>query len=156
MEKFTMYRGNIKDIENEKYSKIKEYLKFCLTAKEKEAGRYDLTKTVFAFVQKYETKSEKEIPVEGHRKYIDLQFLASGSEKMGCCSYTDSTAINEYDEKGDGQLFKCDKVEYMEYSTGDFALFFPKDLHKPRCLNEKTENIIKVVVKIPIDELSCD
>lgn len=151
-----MYRGNIKDIENEKYSNIKEYLNFCMNAKDKEAGRYDITPSVFAFVQKYVTKCECEIPVEGHRKYIDLQYIVSGTEKMGRCEYVDSKAINQYDEKGDGQLFESDKVEYMTYDEEDFALFFPQDLHKPRCTNVSDSPVVKVVVKIPVEELNCD
>ena len=39
---------------------------------------------VFAYVNSYTTKTvESQVELEGHRKYIDLQFLVDGEESIG-------------------------------------------------------------------------
>ena len=40
---------------------------------------------IYANVQSYETKDDA--PFEGHRKYIDIQYMISGVEKIGITNY---------------------------------------------------------------------
>ena len=48
-----------------------------------EDKRYEVDgDNLFFFLQSYETKPDNDTP-EAHRKYIDIQFLVSGREKMG-------------------------------------------------------------------------
>ena len=46
-------------------------------------GRYELDgKNLFALVQEYTTKNPEEAKNEAHRKYIDIQCVLSGEERM--------------------------------------------------------------------------
>ncbi|CAM3928038.1 hypothetical protein AVEN109717_10990 [Avibacterium endocarditidis] len=36
---------------------------------------------------------------------------------------------------------------------GNFAIFFPEDVHRPACIDEQSCHIRKVVVKIALSEI---
>lgn len=47
-------------------------------------GTYEIEgKTIFAIVQEYDTKEEKECFLEGHTNYIDIHYIVSGTELTG-------------------------------------------------------------------------
>lgn len=44
-----------------------------------------------------------------------------------------------------------DNNQKVTLFEGDFAVFFPSEVHKPMCIGAKTSDVIKkVVVKIPV------
>ena len=49
-----------------------------------EIGVHELSPRVKAIVSEYTTKLENEYGYEAHRKFIDIQYLISGKEKV-CC-----------------------------------------------------------------------
>ncbi|MHC6180846.1 NanQ anomerase/TabA/YiaL family protein [Clostridium sp. JNZ X4-2] len=105
---------------------------------------------VFAVVSEYKTKSLKEGLWEAHRKYIDIQYIVSGKEKMGyCCSDCMKTII-EYDEKKD-ILFMDGQGDFLTIHEGEFALFTPKDAHMPSIEADDSQIVKKILVKILID-----
>ena len=63
-------------------------------------GKYTIDgERVYASVQTYETKLEAKY--ESHRKYIDIQYLIKGSEKIGVTDLANCITCIEYDsEKG--------------------------------------------------------
>ena len=49
-----------------------------------EIGKHEIDgENIFALVNEYNTKDESEGKLEAHKKYIDVQFVAKGSELMG-------------------------------------------------------------------------
>ncbi len=47
-------------------------------------GRHDLDgDDLFALVQEYTTRAADECVWEAHRRYIDVQFVVTGAERMG-------------------------------------------------------------------------
>jgi beta-galactosidase beta subunit len=49
-----------------------------------EPGVYEIAKQVyFAIIQEYNTKEIKDCVLEGHVKYIDIQYIIQGVELMG-------------------------------------------------------------------------
>lgn len=95
-------------------------------------------------------KLEKRI-AEFHNKYIDIQMVISGCEDI----YYSLNNIDKDDivEKGTDLFFlpNHESNQKVTLCEGDFAIFFPREVHKPMCIGEKTSGEIKkIVVKIPL------
>ena len=64
------------------------------------SGKHDIDgEAVFAIVQEYDTKDESEYVLEGHHKYIDIQYVTSGVELMGFTPLTNQKMVEEDLEK---------------------------------------------------------
>ena len=58
-------------------------------------GKYEIDNNdIFAFVQEYDTKDKSECKLEGHSKYIDIQYIISGVELIGVTSLTNQIPIH--------------------------------------------------------------
>lgn len=104
---------------------------------------------IFAIPQKYSTKEESEGKWEAHRKYIDIQYLVSGSENIGFVLADYLEELEPYDEEKDVEFFSGEG-DYVQIHEGEFAVFFPNDAHKPGLKIESTEEVFKVVIKIKV------
>lgn len=104
---------------------------------------------IFAIPQKYSTKEESEGKWEAHRKYIDIQYLVSGSENIGFVLVDYLEELEPYDEEKDVEFFSGEG-DYVQIHEGEFAVFFPNDAHKPGLKIESTEEVFKIVIKIKV------
>lgn len=96
-----------------------------------ELGKYEIEgDNIFALVNEYSTKDENEGKPEAHKKYIDVQFVAKGSELMGYAPLENQKIINEYNEQNDITFFEG-KCSFTKVNEGMFAIFFPTDVHLP-------------------------
>jgi biofilm protein TabA len=84
---------------------------------------------------------------ESHRKYIDLQYIIRGKEKIGVANVATATVLNPYDEKGDAAHYTTDGKYYIA-SPGTFFLFFPGDAHRPNIKVDGYDKVKKLVIKI--------
>ena len=50
------------------------------------AGRYEIGENIYANIEEYNTKSELDATLESHKRYIDIQFLLNGIERINYCS----------------------------------------------------------------------
>lgn len=113
-----------------------------------ENGKYEILKDkVFAIVQDYNTKPENIAKFEAHRKYIDIQYIIKGHEKIGVAQIEGYTAIGDYDEEKDIIFFDGKANDFITMKEGDFAIFFPQDLHMPSVAINESSYVKKVVVK---------
>jgi len=65
-------------------------------------GKYEIDgDNAFALVSEYKTKDELDGKLEAHRKYIDIQFLAKGTELIGYAPFYRQKVITEYNEEKD-------------------------------------------------------
>ena len=115
-------------------------------------GRYELDGArVFALVQRYRSKPLPECVWESHRKHIDVQFVFRGEEAFGYVPLATAPAITHaYDEQKDVQFYAPGTLR-IPLSAGQFAVFFPQDIHAPGlALNDVPADIIKVVVKVAV------
>ena len=104
---------------------------------------------IFANVQSYDTKDDA--PFEGHRKYIDIQYMIKGEEKVGVTDYSNCSTTEEYNEENDIEFLKSNvNAHYQVLEQGDFLVFFPQDVHKPGLDNNKKRFVKKVIVKVAI------
>ena len=115
-----------------------------------ENGTYDVVEDeIFAIVNRFETVDAKLEKPEVHRKYIDVQYVFDGEEILGFAIKQSQPVFKEYDEEEDYELFDAE-LEYVKFSKGMFAIFFPNDLHAPSVHLDKMTSASKVVVKVLI------
>lgn len=115
-------------------------------------GRYDIDgSTVFALVQSYGTVPAGEKQYETHRNYIDIQYVAAGSEVIYHAPAGGLNAVTDYDAEKDFQLFADPAAATpLSLTPGRFALFYPHDAHKPGCVNGAPARMKKVVIKVRV------
>ena len=113
-------------------------------------GKYLLDgENVFAIVNRYETHSADELKWEAHRKYIDIQFVASGDEQIGVVNIGEMSPSTVYDETKDVQFFKGTGEPY-HLGEKMFAVIFPNEVHKPGISVEENSSVVKVVIKVRV------
>ena len=115
-----------------------------------EDGKYEIDgDNVYASVQTYETKENAKY--ESHRKYIDIQCMIKGKEKIGVTDLSNCKTCIEYDSDRDLEFYdiNCNE-EYLNLNENDFLIFYPQDAHKPSISIEKPSKVKKVVVKVAV------
>lgn len=110
---------------------------------------------MFAVVQRYDTADAETIEFESHSVYADVQYLVSGQETILICHSTQIGPVSiPYDEAGDIVFYKDPAVQptALHLSAGEYAVFFPEDIHKTRCstVAGQSESICKIIVKIKL------
>lgn len=115
-------------------------------------GRYEIDGDhVFALVQSYNTAPAAEKKFEAHRIYADIQYIVAGTEIIQYAPVSVLQPSMEYDGKKDYLLFHDLPVTTsLRLSPGSFAIFYPRDGHKPCCSAESSSAIKKVVIKVRV------
>lgn len=114
-------------------------------------GKYNITKKIYANIQTCLPKLKKEQLLEKHKKYVDLQYVISGNEKIGWKFFDKSfKTLKRYNSKKDIAFYSNEPDTYIKLKKGEFAIFFPDDTHAPLCCKNKVK---KCVVKIPVSFL---
>jgi len=115
-----------------------------------ENGTYNVVEDeIFAIVNRFETVDAKSEKPEVHRKYIDIQYVFEGEEVLGFSIKDSQKVYKEYNTEEDYELYDAD-LEYVKFSKGMFAIFFPNDLHAPSVHLNNPTSASKVVVKVLI------
>jgi len=113
-----------------------------------EIGKYEIDgENIFAIVSEYETKDLTQGKWEAHRKYIDIQFVISGKEKIGYAAINEMELDTQYNQEKD-VLFLNGTGDYLSVNQGTFAIFEPDDVHMPGIIAEIQQYVKKLVVKI--------
>lgn len=119
------------------------------------AGRYEIEgDALYASVQEYETHAAEEAKFEGHRRYIDLQFVVSGTESIDVIDIEKAETVAEYDPAIEAAFYHAKQTPHScTLSDGDFAILFPHDLHSPGIHADGAPcKMKKIIVKIGIVE----
>lgn len=113
-------------------------------------GRYPVGRTgAYAIVQDYLTKPPRAGVLECHRRFVDIQYLVRGIERIGVCGREDCRK-GRYDAGRDFQPLEG-AVERLTLRAGEFAVFFPHDAHMPGlCAGRRRVLVRKVVLKVPV------
>ena len=138
---------------SERLAKALEILKDKGLAEKKE-GRYEVEgDKLYYFVQRYQSRPLEEGKFEAHKKYIDIQFVASGQEALGYAPTEELKAQIDYAEDGDYRLYDVpDKFTAVRLTAGSFAILFSDDGHMPGSQSDGPCDVTKVVLKVKIDE----
>lgn len=117
-----------------------------------EDGSYEIDgKDFYVNIQNLETKPIEEKKWEVHRKYIDIQYVIKGKEKMGYGILEDfNEIIIPYDKEKDVEFLNGKEFNFVDVKEGDFVIFYPNDVHAPMLAYNQPADIKKVIVKIAI------
>ncbi len=112
-------------------------------------GRYEINgDDVFAVVQDYQTKPYTEGNWEAHKKYVDIQYIITGREKIGCGTVGNFSAVTDYDSEKDIFFLKGDG-DFSLLNEGYFAIITPEFAHMPSIsAGKSSEYVKKLVVKV--------
>jgi biofilm protein TabA len=110
---------------------------------------------VYAMIQTYTSREVTENPrFEAHRRYLDIQYLVSGTEAMGWAPLDQLEVNVPYIDDRDVMLgtVPAQARTLVPFSAGYAILLFPSDAHGPGLAAGEPEPIVKVVVKVLLDE----
>jgi YhcH/YjgK/YiaL family protein len=134
---------------NEKFVKAFDFIKNN-DLKNMENGKYEIEgEEIFAMVQNYSTKELFEGRLESHHKYIDIQYMISGTEQMGYAPLQGQEVTEEILESD--LVFYDGEASILKVEEGMFAIFYPNDLHMPGLLYNEKDEIKKLVIKVAVD-----
>jgi len=110
------------------------------------AGRHEVDgDRLYAVVVKADGAGCEKAALEAHRKYIDIQFIVSGTDEMGWRPLAQCAGSKGFDAAKDLEFFTDRPAAWCAVRPGDFAVFFPSDAHAP---GGGTGPVHKVVVKV--------
>lgn len=117
-------------------------------------GRIEIAGSqVFVILSTYETRPvSKIIEVEGHRRYLDLQYLAEGEEMIGWAPEPVVPKASGYDFDRDAWTgpLPADRLSWIRIWRGMGMLLYPSDGHAPQFATGEPSPVRKVVVKIAV------
>ena len=133
---------------------IYEALKFLQNATPDIApGVYQITPRVKAIVSEYETKPQNPNGYEAHKKYIDIQALLKGEERLDCLPIEWLKQTKPYSEECDAAFYSADTTlqpSSLTLRPGYFAILYPQDGHMPQLTVTAPSMVKKVVIKVAI------
>jgi len=117
-----------------------------------EIGKYDIAEGLKAIFSDKPGMSAAEsiAKFECHDKNIDIQFCIKGRETIGWKPRQNCTAPKgEYNPEKDVSFFSDVPDMYFGLTNGQFAIFFPEDVHAPMIAVDE-DSIRKLVIKVKI------
>lgn len=111
---------------------------------------------IFAIVTSYQTKTRQDAILETHEKYIDIQAVISGQERLEWSLRDELIVDMPYSTEKDAQFYKHNSVPkgIIDLSPGMFVVLFPQDAHMPSLMVDNTPGLVKkVVIKLRLDLL---
>lgn len=89
---------------------------------------------------------------EAHRRYIDIQLVLEGVERMDAAPVESlGEPIHSYELEGDYALYApCANCVSACLHPGQFAIFFPQDAHMPCLAAGEGATSYKAIVKVAV------
>ena len=117
-----------------------------------ECGRYEVDDEMYYVVQEYETKYPEQARYEAHEKYVDIQYIVKGVERMEFAETSKLKVTEKYNPEKDVKFLEEPKViDASIVEAGDYRIFYPEDAHRPGlCLNNTPAKVKKILAKILI------
>ncbi len=106
---------------------------------------------LIANVARYQTKLPEQAVWESHRKYIDVQYVVTGEERIGYVPLENAPVVQApYSETKDVIFYEpgCDSFTLR---AGQFAIFYPEDIHAPSLADGEPRAVLKVVMKVAVE-----
>jgi YhcH/YjgK/YiaL family protein len=119
-------------------------------------GRLEIDgSNVYALVQSYRTTllAPGDGPLfEAHRKYIDVQYVVSGTEAIGWVPLERLIVTAAYDPATEALLGTAPPGEMtlVRLSAGQLVVLWPEDAHAPRLAVGEPAPVKKIVVKVAV------
>lgn len=116
-----------------------------------QTGKYELENDRLVMnVFEFEATNTNECRLEGHRRYIDLQYWVTGSELMGHEVLNTQPVLEAYNDKTDCIFYDCNS-SFSRVLPGMFVIYFPTDLHTAVVDPLSASKVKKIVFKIMVE-----
>jgi len=117
---------------------------------ERSDGKHEINNQgAYVIIDTYNTLDVSDCFIECHRKYIDVQVVIEGIERVGVCHRCECEAL-PYNEEKDFQKLTGD-TDFLPLGAGSFMIFYPDDAHMPKVkYGTAPERVKKAVFKIPV------
>ncbi|MDB6128668.1 MAG: YhcH/YjgK/YiaL family protein [Verrucomicrobia bacterium] len=114
--------------------------------------RVELTGGCFAIEQAFLSKLRAESFFESHRKFIDIQVVLEGEERMDLADIGRLAVSKPYDAERDLIIYAdYTEASILRVKAGEAAVFFPVDGHMPTLrAGTVATPVRKTVVKVPL------
>lgn len=110
-------------------------------------------KHVYGMLQSYTTKIPvATVPFEGHRKYIDIQYLIEGKETIYWTQTIGLTPTTAYDDSKDIWFSHAPigNATPVTLTPGQLVVLFPADAHAPTHCAGAPVHVRKIVIKVAV------
>ncbi|WP_299757493.1 YhcH/YjgK/YiaL family protein [uncultured Pontibacter sp.] len=105
-------------------------------------------KNLFAIISEDKGIAKENAKLEVHRKYIDIQYVISGTDHMGWKDLAECSQPNDpYNEARDAAFFPDKTQNWFDVPAGSFTIFYPDDAHAAMITDQVVR---KVVLKIAV------
>ena len=114
-----------------------------------EPGKFEIDgKDLHAAVSLKDGVTRDTAKAEAHNNYIDIQVCPSGKEELGWKPRSKTVSPKEdYNAEKDVTFFNDQMDTYFQLSAGQFAIFYPEDVHAPMIGEGPVK---KLVVKVKL------
>jgi YhcH/YjgK/YiaL family protein len=115
-----------------------------------EVGKYDINNGLKASVSDKNglTVAESIAKFECHNQNIDIQLCINGKEQIGWKPRSNCIfPKGDYQEEKDVLFYNETPDTYFQLTDGQFAIFFPEDVHAPMISEGRVK---KMVIKVKI------
>lgn len=117
-------------------------------------GEYPiLNDSIFAKVQSYPLKATETSKVEAHRRYIDIQSVIKGTERIDVFDCSKLTNIEtEYNVENDVLFYSPgEKLCSIAVHERSFTVLFPHEAHRPQMAVGEDTFVKKFVIKVAVE-----
>ena len=121
-------------------------LEYAMSLENADCGRYEYGDH-YVMIQQGETRSLEGADLEAHRRYVDVQIVLSGAERVGYAPLSSLKITQDYDAQKD-MLLAEGEAGFIDIRKGMFYLLFPGDAHAPCGHPGTPSSFKKAVVKI--------
>lgn len=122
-------------------------------ARDAAEGRTDIdADRLYASVAAYETGAPEERRFEAHRRYIDVQALLAGEERINVSLEGGLPVLEAYDPQRDVIFLGPPRqAASLPMRPGWFAVFHPHDIHRPGVQLGGAQRVRKIVLKVALE-----
>ena len=101
-------------------------------------------------IQSYNTKPAEQARFEAHRRFIDIQCIVSGEEKIGIEPLHNMVKETEARPEGDIWFYEGTGSEVL-MRPGQFMIIYPSEAHAPCIATGSPTAVKKALIKVAID-----
>ena len=122
-----------------------------LNAEDLSLGRHDVNESFFYNVIEYDTTAEEDKLYESHRKYVDIQLLLEGEEKMQVVDVDRLKVAITYDSDRDCTFYKPQvNAASIVLRPKSVLVLYNKDAHRSMSFGVNSSRVVKIVGKLSV------
>lgn len=114
-------------------------------------GRYDFGTDCYINVMSCDTSAAL-APMEAHERFIDVQMVLAGEEKIYVTPKAPLTVTEPYNAEKDIAFYAWENAEAVTYRSGEAVILYPEEAHLPGRAAGEPMTIKKAVLKLRADQ----